>query len=248
MWQIGNHAISSAKAMTLAIVVEEFGLHASHVYTGGTFTSTTLASDTQIHGFSHGTRGEGICVKLSSYSEAKRVGTPAGDVPLVASNSIRWAHYARVGLSAGTIVVTHLNCASQATPFGPVQCGLDVSRPVIRFVAKKTTIIHARWTHNTSGIKQALWIETVLDFFKQTHDVGSKHFFVELRSYDAITMFAGVGSFVLANHSKGLFRDGAHLANIGFGFHIEDGAHMQASDRSVCIPSATCAVFCKHLV
>ncbi len=236
------------KTMALAIVVEELGLHTRHVYASGTFTSTTLASDAQVHGFGHGVRGECIRPKLSRYSEAQRVGAPAGDVLLVAGNSIRWAHDARIGLSASTIVVTYLDCVGWVVLFGPVQRGLDISRRIIGFVAKETTIIHARWAHNASGIKQAAWIKAVLDFFKQMYDLGPKHGFVEFRSHDAITMFAGVRSLVLADHGKGLFRDGAHLANIGLGFHVEDGAHMQASDRRMCIPSATCAVFCKHIV
>ncbi len=152
-WQVSEQTVTNTEAIAFAVLMQEFELHARHVYTRWAFPLAAFARHAQCHRLGHGFGCEGVGPELTGDGQAQRVGTPAGQVLLVAGHPVGRAHDAGVGLAAGAVVVAHLDGAAEAAPLGPVECRIEWLRCVTRHVAEEPAIIHARRTHDAVRIE-----------------------------------------------------------------------------------------------
>ena len=138
--------------MRLAILCQEFDLHARHVDADRAFALAALARDAELHRLAHRIGRERVGAELAREREAQRIGAAARQVLLVEGGAVGGAHHARVGLAAGAVVVAHLDRAGEAAPLRPVERPGALFRRVARRVAEERAVVHLRRPHDLAGI------------------------------------------------------------------------------------------------
>ncbi len=162
------------------------------------------------------------------------------------------AHGTTIYLAAGTVVVAHLH-GTVVTPvcFPVHHCGNHVGLVadilIAWWITKQGAVIKLWRAYDTAGIKQAPGVEGVFDFLEVFHHALTEHGGMKLGTGQAVTMFSGMGALVLANHLEAFFGDGTHLLSAFFILHVENGAHVQGTDRSMGIEGSFSAMLVKDI-
>src|SRR5205814_6423492 len=139
-------------------------------------------------------------------------GAASRHVLLVAGRAIGRTHHAALELSAGAVVVAHLDRALKAAAGAgigrPVEHGLQSGDAIVRPITKQRTIVHFWRIDDLAWIEQIVRIEALLDLPEISNDAGAEHRFVEFGANQPVAMLARVRALVFAHHLEGLFGDG----------------------------------------
>ena len=212
--------------MALFVVVKKLDLHLGHIDPGGAFALAAFARHAQIHGLIHFVGGKRIRPQLARQRQPQRVGTPAREMLLVARDSERRTHRARIKLAAMAVVVAHLNRFIQPAPFVPIQRGFDRNGFIARLEAEQRAIILLRRAHDFTGVEQAFRIKNFLNVFKGLRELWAEERRDPFAAHQPVAMLAGIRAFVLFDHLGGFFGDGAHFARAVFA-HVQNRPHVQ---------------------
>ena len=232
--------------VALLVMMKKFDLHLRHIDTRRTFALAAFAADTKIQRILDSVGRKRLMSKLPADRQAQRIRPTTRHMLLVAGRAVARAHGARVEFPAGTVVVAHLDGASQTTGVFPVECRFNFLSFVIRLVPEQRTVILLGRVHDLAGIHQSLRIKQRFDFAQCRRQTRPKKRRNPFGAHQTVAVFARIGTLVFAHQLRCFLGNRAHLYGT-IGFHIEDRPHMQAADRGMCIPGAFGAVFLKYL-
>ncbi len=109
--QIGDQALTRAKATAAGARRKNLDLHARHVYAGRAFTAARFAGNAELQRFGHFVGRQRIGAELTRYRETQRVRAASRHVALIAGHAIGGTHRAAGKLPAFAVVVAHLDGA-----------------------------------------------------------------------------------------------------------------------------------------
>ena len=250
MRQVANQPVMQREPVLRHTRGTDLDLHPRHVDAGRAFAPAGLAGDAELHRLRHLVGRQSVGPKLPADGEPQRVGAPARHVALVAGHAIARAHHAALERAAGAVVVAHLDRALETAAGArigrPVELRGHVVGVIVRAVAQQAAVVELRRAHDLAGIEQALRVETVLHLLEGAHQFLAEHLLVELRSHDAVAVFAGMRALVGAHEVERLFGDRAHRLDVLVEPKIEHRPHVQAADRGMRVPGAARAVFLEN--
>ena len=177
---------------TTIVVVQELDLHAGHVDSRRALLAARLTPHAQRERVVHVGGREGVGSELSRERQPKCVGPSPGGVALVARGTEGGAHDARVGLTAGPVVVAHFCGARPPSPRRPVQHGGNGQRLVATVVAHQGSVVHAGRIDDLSRVQCAGRIERRLDLAEGCHEPAPQHRLQELGSNEPVPVLARV--------------------------------------------------------
>ena len=243
-----DETLTEGESMAAVVVVQKLDLHAGHVDAGGALLCARFTPHAERECVVHLGGREGVRAELAGEGEAQCVGPSACRVALVSRGPERGAHEAGVPFSTGSVVVAHLGGARPASQVGPVQHGGHGQGTVPLVVAHQGSIVHAGGVHDLPRVERAGRIERPLDLAEGRYDSAPQHGLQELGTNQAVTVFARVCSSEATDELMGLLRDGAHGLQVLVLLEIQDGPHVQTSDRGMGIPRARSAVTAEHVL
>src|ERR1700674_391294 len=174
-WQVGGESFTNRGAMALVPLVEELDLHTRHVDAGRALPPATLAADAKVHDVLHVVGDQSSGPELPGERETKTIGPAACQILFIACREVTRTHHTGVRLTAGPIVVAHLDGPEEVAPIRPIESGVDGHARVLRLVAEQPPIVHARGPYDPARIEEAGRVECVLHVHEGAHERRAIH-------------------------------------------------------------------------